>query len=215
MKHDIEIEGSARRIARRGIEKEELKHGFQVPDEYKEFLLQQNGGHPKRCCFRFGKGTYMDSMISNFLAIGGPGYMNLAHFVEVYSDRLPSHVIPIADDPGGNLIVMSCEGKTRGAVYFWDHEKTGKQSIRRLAGSFEEFLSMLSEETEDEEDMFPVLISYQDGSSQRLELDAKLFCTDRQKVVKILDLEPGEGIELFGELKTILSVELAPRTTRK
>src|SRR5262249_34028764 len=41
---------------------------------------------------------------------------------KTYRGRIPEHAIPVASDPGGNLLVLSLGGDDRGQVYSWDHE---------------------------------------------------------------------------------------------
>lgn len=211
MNAEFEVFDSAKRVSRSAVEKAEREHAFRIPDEYKAFLLKHNGGHPRRCCFRFGKGAYRDSLVGSFFSVGGPGYMNLAHYVEVYSDRLPANYFPIANDPGGNLIVISCSGPTKGAVYFWDHEHEGKKALHRVAKSFDDFLALLTEEEPLEEpDGYPVRVMYDDGSVEGMYSTAQLFSGDRQQLVGLFDLRPGETIDMFGLRRRLASIEREP-----
>jgi hypothetical protein len=42
--------------------------------------------------------------------------------LDTYQGQLPSGVVPIAADPGGNLLVMSCAVGGVNTVFAWDHE---------------------------------------------------------------------------------------------
>jgi len=56
--------------------------------------------------------------------------------METYAGRIPDETIPIADDPGGNLILLGFEGAATDKVWFWDHEH------RELdAGEFEKIIA--------------------------------------------------------------------------
>jgi hypothetical protein len=55
---------------------------------------------------------------------------------------LPSHILPIAHDPLGNLICISCGTTDNEGVYFWDHENevdystekdSAKSKLRKLS----------------------------------------------------------------------------------
>jgi hypothetical protein len=207
VRYEIAIEGSARRVTRVQVERTEKKHGVRIPAEYKEFLLCHNGGHPKRCCFSYGKVPYGDSLVASFFAVDGPAYMNLAHVVKSYAARLPVDLFPVANDPGGNLILISCARREKGAVYFWDHEAEGKKNVHRIAGSFDAFLAMLTEEKDDDFDWVPVRVSYKDGTTDTLPSNIKLMSLDRRGLVDILKLKPKETIEFFGERRIVVSVE--------
>lgn len=71
------------------------------------------------------KGKISKSSVDWFLAIYEGEYDNLRSCITMYKiddKRMPSNMLPIAHDPGGNLICISCAGDDFGRVYFWDHE---------------------------------------------------------------------------------------------
>ena len=141
----LKVKGSGRRLKPEDIDRAEAREGFKVPAPYRAFLLIHNGGHPDRCCFRFGSGAYQDSMIGQFLDIRGKGG-SLPATIANMAGRYPCHLFPIADDPGGNLILIGTSGDSEGAIYFWDHERVGDESVHRVADSLDAFLDMLTEE---------------------------------------------------------------------
>ncbi|MDX2248300.1 MAG: SMI1/KNR4 family protein [Bacteroidia bacterium] len=101
--------------------------GLSLPEEYKNHLLTYNGGrcHPNRFSF-YENGKITSSAIDWFLAIYEGKYNNLKTYINSYKmeeKRLPQHILPIARDPGGNLVCISCMGEDFGYIYFWDHEK--------------------------------------------------------------------------------------------
>ena len=108
------------------IEDVEKVAGLIFPVEYKDHLLKFNGGKCSPCELAFienGKST--SSYIDKFLAIYSGKYDNLIDYIHIYKideKRLPTHILPVANDPGGNLICISCGGSDNGYVYFWDHE---------------------------------------------------------------------------------------------
>jgi hypothetical protein len=96
--------------------------GAPVPQSYADFLLQSNGGR-----FRvhivalpeLGDDTVLNSMFSTVDA----GYNHFREYTNLRGmDRIPVQTLPIADDPGGNLFLLSFEPGSHGAVFFWDHE---------------------------------------------------------------------------------------------
>lgn len=138
------------------IEKVEKKVGLDFPAEYRNHLLKHNGGQCEPNEFDFlenGKAT--SSVIDWFLAIYDGEYDNLEDYINTYKieqKRMPSRILPIAHDPGENLICISCEGVDVGRVYFWDHENEVDYSVSDddddlnmslIANSFAEFLGRL------------------------------------------------------------------------
>lgn len=138
------------------VDRVEKKVGLTFPNEYREHLLKHNGGQCSPNSFSFlENGTESMSCIDWFLAIYDGEYDSLEKYIDIYKThdkRLPSHILPIAHDPGGNLICISCGSSDRGSIYFWDHEKEVNYSTSRdddysnlllIAGSFNGFLNGL------------------------------------------------------------------------
>ena len=141
------------------IEEIEKYVGLNFPKEYKEHLLQNNGGQCSPNVFRFNENEkWTDSCIDWFLAIYDGEYDNLKKYIQTYKleeKRLPIHILPIAHDPGGNLICTSCNTEDEGCIYFWDHENevdyniSGDKDYSNLyfvAKSFNEFIDGLKED---------------------------------------------------------------------
>jgi hypothetical protein len=138
------------------IEDVEKIVGLTFPKEYKDHLLEYNGGQCVPNIFSFNeKGNKSESSIDWFLAIYDGAYDNLKKYIEDYkieAKRLPSHILPIAHDPGGNLICISCNNDDGGSIYFWDHENEVDYSVSAnenysnlylIANGFNQFISSL------------------------------------------------------------------------
>lgn len=105
-----------------------------------------------------GKRKASFSSIDWFFAIYDGKHDNLLRYFfnyKVHRKRLPFRLIPIAHDPGGNLICISCEGADNGFVYFWDHENEVDYHVAEdndfsnlffIAKSFNEFLEGLKKD---------------------------------------------------------------------
>jgi hypothetical protein len=69
--------------------------------------------------------------------------------VEVYKERIPSNLLPIAEDPFGNLVLLDIGVKSYGAIYFWDHENENpdgdswRDNVSYIAPSFTDFVNGL------------------------------------------------------------------------
>ena len=130
--------------------------GIELPEDYRRFLCEHNGGRPVPKTFSFVEGKApTQSNVAWFLAVydgRGENFEMTFRTFKVRSRRLPENLVPMARDPFGNLICMSFSGTDKGAIYFWDHEKETRKADYRncylIAKSLEEFLSSLHELTD-------------------------------------------------------------------
>lgn len=141
------------------IEEVERLTGLSFPSQYKTHLLKFNRGkcHPNIFSF-IENGRITHSRVHWFLAIHDDEYDNLKDYIETYKieeKRLPHHILPIADDPFGNLICISCGSSDYGVIYFWDHENevdyeiaddNDYSNLYRIADNFDVFLENLKED---------------------------------------------------------------------
>ena len=123
--------------------------GLSLPLGYRQFLLEHNGGYPDAGVFRLPTGRR--EMVDRFLGVHDGEYDNLVKYHKIYRDRLPFDLMPIAHDPGGNLICIGVTGERNGRVFFWDHEEEAEentlptgQNVSPVANSFDAFWAMLT-----------------------------------------------------------------------
>jgi hypothetical protein len=141
------------------IEEIEKYVGLNFPSEYKEHLLQNNGGQCSPNVFKFNENeNFTESCIDWFLAIYDGEHDNLRKYIQIYKleeKRLPIRILPIAHDPGGNLICISCDEDDEGCIYFWDHENEVDYNISEdqdysnlyiVANSFSDLIDGLKED---------------------------------------------------------------------
>lgn len=134
-----------------------LEHRLRIklPEDYRQFLLEHNGGHPEPSGFSFVEGSdgLTDSGVAWFLAVHKGTASNFENDFNVYkvrNRRLPDNLVPIARDSFGNRICMSFDGDDKGAIYFWDHEieaDEGEEATYRncylIAPTLQQFLDGL------------------------------------------------------------------------
>ncbi len=124
----------------------EASIGARLPDDYRTFLINCNGGYVG--------GRYWFEGPTRDGRSGGPGVhhvgglradenFSLVWALDCYRGRIPASFIPIIDDPFGNEICLGIAGAHRGRVYFWDHETAGSPDL--LADSFTAFVAGLRE----------------------------------------------------------------------
>lgn len=140
--------------SREQIQTFEIRQGVVLPADYKDFLLRNNGGRPEPDSFNVPTWVHVGSVVDRFFGIKPGDDYDLEREYEVYAERIPAELIPIANDAFGNAICLGVKGKYRGKMYFWDHEaeldENGRSrrdygNVYLLANSLDEFLSNLFE----------------------------------------------------------------------
>lgn len=96
----------------------EKTNSLKLPEDYKRFILEQNGGEPKNKHHR--KTDYVVSRILGWYE--GEYYESIFEYIDTYQNRIPLGTFPIASDPFGNLFIMSLSEDSYGKIFFWDHE---------------------------------------------------------------------------------------------
>lgn len=126
--------------------------GFQLPKDYRRFLLKYNGGRSEKSYFNFPDIPEGGSVVHTFFGIYKSENDNLLQRIIDIGDRYPSDSFPIADDVFGNRICLIVKGRNRGQVYFWDHEMETHEgedpnydNMTLIAESFTEFIENLYE----------------------------------------------------------------------
>lgn len=126
--------------------------GVQFPPEYRRFLAVWNGGRPQPDTFCYeNHGRKVSGMVDWFLGIHGGEHDNLKRYAVWYKGRIPSNLLPIAHDPGGNLVCIVVSGSDCGSVHFWDHELESSEgqppstdNVYLIATGFDAFLASLA-----------------------------------------------------------------------
>ena len=135
-------------------------YGTRLPRDYEDFLCKINGGHPDKDIFDFEiaekwQARGIANVVEKFL---GVSVLNAAGIVGGYvGNIIPSRMIVIAHLTNSDMVVMSLKNPDRGKIYHWnsrydsnitDLENGGGDFLTFVANSFDEFLSMLHNETE-------------------------------------------------------------------
>jgi hypothetical protein len=131
--------------------------GIVLPESYVTFLLTYNGGRPSPRAFTIkGLPGNPYGVVQLFFGIGHKEESsNLDWNYQVFTDRLPNNLLPIACDDGGDLICLIVKGLHTGAVVFWDmcgeHEPPDS-SIYPVSATFDDFLEAMQDLPEGPED---------------------------------------------------------------
>ncbi len=141
------------------IEEFEQRHQIKLPADYVQFLLQHNGGRPELPVFSITNDPRLGStggIVHFFYGLGTDvNLIDIEDAIEDYVSRVPSDLLPIADDVGGNAICIGISGERRGQIFFWDHseeEEPDEQgnftyyNVAFVAPSFSDFIADLKAE---------------------------------------------------------------------
>lgn len=152
----------------------EQRLGSTLPESYREFVSQ------------FGRSAFHEYVdftplqpfhdspaVKGHLGIffGGESLTHRSYSINwnnaAYSGRLPSELLPIGGDGGGDLICLSIQGESRGKVYYWDHtnepldedqyredygvprpSEAKWQNVTLIANTFDDFINRLEVSSE-------------------------------------------------------------------
>ena len=139
MRIDIQDSNRFGRLAAERLAAFEQSLGTKLPEPYRVHLQAHNGGYVD--------GAREIQELHHVHGIhDGPDWARFPDSQAIYGGLVPRHLLPVADDPGGNLICLVLHGSNRGAVCFWDHESAGDpdEGLTELAPDFDAFLRGLA-----------------------------------------------------------------------
>jgi ankyrin repeat protein len=127
--------------------------GFRLPQPYREFLLQHNGGLARRVTFAFQnkKGNTQEAWLGWIYSVGNEGKLDPAdqELVAAFKERpsgLPRGILPVADAwyiGNDGAVCIACEGPDMGKVFFRPTVEPEKTTLYPVADSWPIFLENL------------------------------------------------------------------------
>ena len=107
----------------KGISKdiiESVEHRLQIslPDDYKQVVLEYDGGYPSPNRFKVGKNI---EIFNNLISLDKNEYNNIYEILEDLQNRIGNQLIPFAEDGFGNLLCFDYSADKN--IVFWNHEK--------------------------------------------------------------------------------------------
>lgn len=127
----------------------EQEHSLKLPDEYRDFLKQHNGGRPEPASFRYTNPNLEDptSIVNRLAGINSEHFDTLQKYLIITEGWIHRSLLPIGIDWFGNYICIKLIGEDIGKIYFWHHEEAGEavheKNIYFIANGFNEFLNNL------------------------------------------------------------------------
>ncbi len=133
----------------------EKKINIQFPKDYKEFLINFNGGDVEDGYF-YVRDLNQFMLMGNFFGINiSEGFADINKINSEYGEDIPKKSILIGTDAGNSFILLVCDGENDG-VWFYDDADFYPQSSDELntyfiCETFTEFMEMLETSVPPEE----------------------------------------------------------------
>lgn len=130
------------------INKFEVEIGFSLPEDYKNFLVNYNGGSFKESNF-FVAELNEEIPLHVLYGLGVDKGLDLNTWYDEYEEDLIKGSIIIGHDFGSGIIVLINDLETKG-VYYWDHsfhfpKSNEEENTYKIANSFKEFIDELKD----------------------------------------------------------------------
>ena len=133
------------------IQKLENMFNVNLPNDYKEFLIDYNGGiveKDKRN--RIGiDGLSTEIIIDVLYGVGtGSNNSDIVFWMNNFEDELLESAIIVGDDIMHGLIILICNGENKG-LYYWDdshnfEESSDESNMYFIANTFAELLEVIN-----------------------------------------------------------------------
>jgi hypothetical protein len=120
----IEFENSSSKVQPHDVEEFERKLDITLPEDYRDFLISNNGGKPSIRKF-ITLDTKIKSSLMFFIPLIADTNVSLDTYYEEFNRKglILKQFIPIGIDPVNNLLCLSIKGEDKGSVYYWDKEE--------------------------------------------------------------------------------------------
>ena len=128
----------------------ETQLGFTLPDDYKEFLKENNGGYPD---VNVDHSFYVEDANNEETGIEilygyktGADPADILLWMKEYGHKLPPKTVIIGNDYAHGFLLICCEGEDDG-VYLWDHTYSfpttnEDENTYYLCGTFSELIGI-------------------------------------------------------------------------
>ena len=139
----MEVEETGESLTDEQLERFEGTLRAVLPGPYRRFLLKSNGGVPCPDTIDVEGAPGSPTDVQVFFGIGRPvKSSDLDWNKRTFADRLPSELLPIACDSGGNLFCITLAGDAAGHVIYVDLEPL-QPTHYRVARDFDTFLDKI------------------------------------------------------------------------
>jgi hypothetical protein len=134
-------------ITEETLQELEQNYACKLPEDYRRFLLSNNGAFPSPDCVVFEENNQNTaSDVFCFFALDdNRAWCSMDWHLKTFSDRLPKETLPIGRDSCGNLWLLSLRNEDAGSIFFWDHgsfdtfDETDLNKWPKVAMKFQDF----------------------------------------------------------------------------
>lgn len=141
------------RVSDEAVRRFERRIGATLPDDYRAFLLEINGGRTatSHCAFKLRRGI---SVLNSLFSLDDPEERNDLATRQQYTHDLPSNGLLIGYADGGNIILIIADPHVGEVWHLVPHDRPegsnprvewfDRRDVTKLAGSFREFMDGLT-----------------------------------------------------------------------
>lgn len=147
----VSINSSNEKITNDNIVRFEQENSLKLPGQYKNFLLEYNGGYAEPNIFKISDEQGESALNTLYGLDISEDYDELSSVYETLDGIIPANFISVGDDAGGNQICLGLDGTDRGKIYVWIHDMGADDDMSDmflLADDFSSFLDNLYEDGE-------------------------------------------------------------------
>ncbi|MEK4077564.1 SMI1/KNR4 family protein [Paenibacillus sp. FSL R5-0486] len=136
------------KIKLKNIEEFEAKYDVVLPVQYRDFLLEYNGGNVKPNVFKISDDEGETALNTLYGLDINESYDELSSVFDSLYGEIPNEFISIGDDSGGNQICLGTSEEYAGKIYIFLHDIEPTEKISNMfliSDSFDSFLDSLYE----------------------------------------------------------------------
>ncbi|MCP1422284.1 hypothetical protein J3D43_000800 [Paenibacillus xylanexedens] len=136
------------KIKLKNIEEFEAKYDVVLPVQYRDFLLEYNGGNVKPNVFKISDDEGETALNTLYGLDINESYEELSSVFDSLYGEIPNEFISIGDDSGGNQICLGTSEEYAGKIYIFLHDIEPTEKISNMfliSDSFDSFLDSLYE----------------------------------------------------------------------
>ena len=141
------VEKPKQRASEKDVVDLEVALGGELPSDYRDFLVQTNGGFSHEYEITFPDWIYPGQTGLGLITWGGLSsekpFFDMKRIHKVVSSQIPAGLLPFAEATSNHLFLLSVRQSDRGSVYAYNPELEGDESLRLVAASFSAFCEML------------------------------------------------------------------------
>jgi hypothetical protein len=153
----IEMHEKLKTVSLYDIQMLEAQLGCTLPPLYTDFLLFNNGGRPvnnifRKCIHEETHLVFIEICVDIFMGFNQDVSYDLYRNSILFSDRIPSSLLPIAHDSIGNLICIGVDSDNHGKIFIWYdldrslEEEPSFRDVKFLTSDLREFLDCMGAE---------------------------------------------------------------------